>query len=366
MDKPPSVELFLTNTESLSIPAKSYFHLLYRAFHSLISEFKKKLNPPWYQGNSKSQHFEGWYFKLTDDSRKFSYAVIPGIYKDRYHKQSHAFIQFFDGNKNNSYYFRFPIEKFLPQKDSFSLKIENNFFSSNQISLDLKSDELSIAGTLHFSGLTPWPKTLISPGIMGWYTWVPFMECYHGIVSLDHRISGILNVNGKKIDFSGGIGYTEKDWGKSFPEAWIWCQANHFKSQHTSLTASIAIIPWIRRPFPGFIMGLWHDGRLFRFTTYNRSKLVDLKFGDKIVEWIARDKNHTLKVSASMSDGGYLQAPALNGMNHQISESLSSSVEIELLEHGHTRERIILSDTSKVAGFEVAGNLHRLLDMVKK
>ncbi len=332
----------------------------------MISEFKKKLNPAWYQGEANDRHFEGWYFKIIDASQNHAYAIIPGIFKSQNESENHAFIQIFDGIRNSSHYISFPAEKFTSVKNSFEIQIGDNFFSSNRISLNINTEEYNINGTLHFSELTPWPKTLISPGIMGWYTWVPFMECYHGIVSLDHTISGTLNVNSGKIDFSGGFGYTEKDWGQSFPEAWIWCQTNHFKSQHTSLTASIAIIPWIRRPFPGFIMGLWHDGRLFRFTTYNRSKLVDLKFGNKIVEWIARNKKHTLKVSASMSDGGYLQAPALNGMNHQISESLSSSVEIELLEHGHTREKIILSDSGKHAGFEVAGNVNRLLNMVKR
>ena len=27
---------------------------------------------------------------------------------------------------------------------------------------------------------------------MGWYAWVPFMECYHGVLSLDHTIYCLL------------------------------------------------------------------------------------------------------------------------------------------------------------------------------
>ena len=27
-------------------------------------------------------------------------------------------------------------------------------------------------------------------GIMGWYRFVPFMQCYHGVVSLNHKLNG--------------------------------------------------------------------------------------------------------------------------------------------------------------------------------
>ena len=64
---------------------------------------------------------------------------------------------------------------------------------------------------------------------MGWYSFVPFMECKHGIVSVNHDLSGILNVNDEVLISDGGKGYIEKDWGTSFPEAWIWMQSNNFQ-----------------------------------------------------------------------------------------------------------------------------------------
>ena len=46
---------------------------------------------------------------------------------------------------------------------------------------------------------------------MGPFAFVPFMECYHGIVSMDHIIQGELEIDGVNIDFSNGRGYLEKD-----------------------------------------------------------------------------------------------------------------------------------------------------------
>jgi hypothetical protein len=49
-----------------------------------------------------------------------------------------------------------------------------------------------------------YPVSLFSPGIMGWYAYVPGMECYHGAVSLDHMLKGELEYNGSFLDFTGG------------------------------------------------------------------------------------------------------------------------------------------------------------------
>ena len=45
---------------------------------------------------------------------------------------------------------------------------------------------------LHFSDWQGWPVTLASPGVMGPYSFAPFMECNHGILSMDHCLSGAL------------------------------------------------------------------------------------------------------------------------------------------------------------------------------
>ena len=52
---------------------------------------------------------------------------------------------------------------------------------------------------------------------MGPFSYLSFMECYHGILSMKHSLEGTLSWNGQLIDFTNGIGYLEKDWGSSFP-----------------------------------------------------------------------------------------------------------------------------------------------------
>ena len=67
----------------------------------------------------------------------------------------------------------------------------------------------------------------------------------HGVLGFDHAIQGVLAIDDQAVDFSGGRGYIEKDWGQSFPEAWVWFQTNHFERAGVYLTASVANIPWM-------------------------------------------------------------------------------------------------------------------------
>ena len=82
--------------------------------------------------------------------------------------------------------------------------------------VDIRDGNHRIKGALDFRGITPWPVTPLSPGAMGWYAFVPGMECYHGVVSFGHSIEGKLELDGETVDYTGGKGYTEKDWGRSF------------------------------------------------------------------------------------------------------------------------------------------------------
>ena len=215
-----------------------------------------------------------------------------------------------------------------------------------------------MSGELIFEGVTPWPKTLISPGIMGWYAWVPGMQCYHGVVSLNHTIQGTLKINAETLDFSGGTGYTEKDWGKSFPEAWIWMQTNHFTRPGTCLTASAAIIPWRSRAFNGFIAGLWTGNHLYRFATYTGARIEAVHVTDYEATLVLADHHKRLSLTAARSEGGILKAPTARQMNRRITETLSAHVKVIMEERKGSRWMTVFNDTGRHAGLEVVGTLN--------
>jgi len=328
--------------------------------------FQRTLHPAGYHGmNKRPPFFEGWYFKVVDKNRQEVWTLIPGIFLHMDHHKSTSFIQVMDGIKLITHYVEFPIDTFVSKKRMFEVSISGNTFTTNELKIDLHSENLDVKGNLRFHFLNPWPVTILSPGIMGWYAWVPFMECFHGVLSLDHSVEGALHINDREIDFTGGKGYIEKDWGQAFPEAWIWQQSNHFSEDGISLTASIAIIPWIRKAFPGFIVGFLWEGKLYRFATYTGAKTTLLETNDKIVHWIVEDKKFQLEMHTEIGPSTYLRAPTLNGMDRQISESVDSFIEVRLYQKIKTGKTVIFQGNGYHTGFEKEGNIPKLLKMVR-
>lgn len=313
--------------------------------------FGKLYNPEIFQGNlGKKKYFEGWYFKHVDRSKSRVIAVIPGV---SISNDSHAFIQVLDGVSGESHYFRFPIEKFSFNKGGFGISISGNNFSLTGITLDLHDHGMHLQGKLTYHSPIKYPKKILSPGIMGWYSFVPFMECYHGIASISHLIKGSFIINGEKMVFDEGNGYIEKDWGKSFPSAWIWLQANSFDDADASIMMSIAKIPWLGSSFTGFLCFLYVNGGLHRFMTYNNSRLISASLGPNGISIELERKKSRIRISARSTISGNLQAPALGIMDRRIKESVDSTVHIELLDR---KARTIFEGISERAGLEIAGD----------
>ena len=326
-------------------------------FYSL----RKIWHPEIYQGKAKRKnYFEGWFFKIVDRSLENVLAIIPGIFRGKEPDQSHAFIQVLNGHTLQSHYHTFPLNEFHASENRLEIQIGPNLFSWNEMVLNLKSNSQAISGELNFSSLKPWPVFFTSPGAMGWYAFLPFMECYHGVLSFDHTLSGDLKIDGKQINFSGGRGYIEKDWGKSFPEAYVWVQSNHFKKEGLSLMVSVAKIPWLNGSFRGFLIGLLNDGELIRFTTYNGSQLNYLKISEQAVELEAQNRDYLLKISAIRKTGGEIYAPCENQMVQRLSETLISEVSFELFRLKEHNGQPLLADRSITAGLDVYGKISEI------
>lgn len=331
--------------------------------------FRKVLHPGRYHGKLRHQEppfFEGWYFKLIDATGAARLAIIPGVF---WSSDPHAFVQVLDGSSGLATYHRFPTEMFWAAEDRFEVHVGANRFTSQGLTLLLEDSQRAINGQVQFGAIHPWPVTLASPGIMGWYGWLPFMECYHGVLSLDHTLHGAMNVDGRRLDFAGGRGYLEKDWGRSFPESYIWFQTNHFSTPGTSLTGSVAIIPWGRRAFRGFIVGLWHRKTLYRFTTYNSAESEQLDVTDETVHWVLRQGPLRLELRLRRGQGtsyGILKGPTVVEMGKRVDETLSATIDVRLTTLEGGREHVLFEDTGHHAGLETFNVQERLLEMQER
>jgi tocopherol cyclase len=311
-------------------------------------------NPEQFQGWGKTKnYFEGWYYKIINADESRAFAFIPGIAMDGA-GHSHAFIQVLDGKKRTAAYHTFHSSEFIATPRQFTFSVGSSVFSLSAMQLDLPG----IQGQLKFSNIVPWPKPWYSPGIMGPFAFVPFMECYHGIVSMDHSIAGTLSIYNEEIDFTGGRGYMEKDWGRSFPSAYFWMQSNHFSRPGISFKCSVAKIPWLRSSFVGFIAGIWLQDRLIRFTTYNRSTLRKSFADEKRVEIVLENKKYLLQITAHREAATELAAPIRGFMEGRIEESMTATIDVLLTDKKN--KTVVLHDRGRNAGLEVAGNIKEI------
>jgi tocopherol cyclase len=330
---------------------------------SLVYNQRKVFNPHWFQGNRETKrYFEGWYFKNVSADQKTCWSFIPGV--SLVDGDTHAFVQAINGQTGDTFYFRYPGSEFSFSSTGFEVFIGENYFSDKLFKLDLDDGENRFSGEICFENVASYPTWLSRPGIMGWYRYVPFMECYHGVVSLDHSLKGQLEYNGQKLDFNGGRGYIEKDWGSSMPKSWIWMQSNHFETPATSFMISVARIPWVRNTFTGFLGFFLHDGKIISFATYTGAVIKDLQYTDSEVRLQIKGSNHLIEVHAIQSERSGnkagrkgLKAPVFGNMDRVIHESIDGEINLKITD---TKGNLVFMGTGHSSGFEMVGDLELL------
>ena len=318
---------------------------------------RRSMNPKIFQGVGKrNNYFEGWYHKHVSVTG-FTFAVIGGL---AYSNNSigHSFVQVISGKDGSTSYIEYPIDQFNYHEKDYCINIGPNIFSNSRLKLEIQRPELSLGGELNYQNCVELQRSPLWPGIMGWYRFVPRMECYHGIVSLHHTIKGKLSFNGEDIDFSEGTGYIEKDWGSSMPSNWIWLQANTFSSKRTCLMLSVATIPWMGSSFVGFLGVLHTEDHQYRFATYTGAEISNIEVTASEVLIEIADNDYFLKIYAEQRDSGTLKAPVAGDMNRRINESIDSTVRMRLEKKDN--KEVLFEETSNNAGLEMVGEISNL------
>ncbi|MBN2540721.1 MAG: hypothetical protein JXB08_04260 [Bacilli bacterium] len=316
--------------------------------------FQKIRNPFIFQGSlKKKRYFEGWYYKMVTKDELHSVALIPGISLNQ--TDSHAFIQAFltcnqNGKKEmKTRYIRFDREDFHFDDSNRTLTIGKNVFTENHIHVELEIDGLTLWGDLRLNNLTSIQTTLFTPSIMGFFGYFQFMECYHGVISMDHTLDGELQIGNENISFSEGRGYIEKDWGRSFPKGYVWMQSNHFSDNTTSFMFSHAVIPFLGMSFKGLIVNLISNHKEYRFATYNNAKIKQRSIKANQVHYEIKRGRYRLIVDAINEETISLSSPKNGLMNQSIKEGLSGTIELKL----YCKNQLILEDIGRLSGLEI-------------
>eukprot|EP00040_Diaphanoeca_grandis_P015920 m.81863 g.81863 ORF g.81863 m.81863 type:complete len:437 (+) comp25460_c1_seq1:233-1543(+) len=277
--------------------------------------------------SSNGGFFEGWYYKLVTESGR-TIALIPGVIYEG-EGGGFAFVMIANPAASNVdervRLLKYNLTEFSWNRSGslWSVTIGPNVFGPQRIELGANG----LVGTVDFKNSIRFPSSILFPDVMGWFAWLPGLECRHGIVDLNSETIGELNVGGEAVSMVGGAAYIEKDWGSTFPKTWVWLQSNHFKHTDdtpcpdTTLMVSVASIPFPSDAFEvvrfrGFLGFFSLNSEFFRFSTYTGAKIEKLEVVEhgKVV-LIIRTAQHrlTLSGSANSSNAVVLYGPAPGG-----------------------------------------------------
>ena len=210
------------------------------------------------------------------------------------------------------------------------------------IHLDIATKEVTLTGHLSYGPFTP-----PAYDIMGPFCAVPFMQCRHGVLSLSHRLSGQLVLNRKKLNFDGGLGYIEKDWGRSFPSRYVWTQCTWTDKKTKApccVMLSVADIPFAGTHFNGSVGSVLFRGKEYRLATYKGLKI--LEFTDR--ELLVSQGGLMLHVNLIKDQPLSLAAPSFGRMSRTIKESAACQVRYQFF----YQEKKIFDILCHHAGFE--------------
>lgn len=293
---------------------------------------------PWNQsfhGNHKKSHyFEGWYLKHQSEQGMISF--IPAVHID---EAGHTTASIQIITEDNSYVVNYDGKDFFASKTRFYCRIGKSIFTSGGVYLDIKTSEISLCGKVKYGKLLS-----LTRDIMGPFRYLPFLQCNHGIVSLGHKITGSIKLDGEKLNMTQGIGYIEKDWGTSFPDSYVWSHCNWYENGICTIMLSIASIPIGGQSFTGCICSIYYGGEEYRLSTYQGVKIVK----NTEEEIIVMQDRKLLQITILEQSLQPLQAPSKGKMSRMIYEGLACLVRYRFW----NKDQLVFDKTSDQASLE--------------
>ncbi len=316
---------------------------------------RKLINTAPFMGDiAKKNYFEGWFYKLVTRDSKRVISIICGIATGDSFNTSASFIQL-NCTKCGTLWQKYPLSAFDYNPDKFWVTVGKSEFSDKELRICDVIDGSTVMGKIFFENTKPYPQTFYSPSIMGPFSYIPNMQCNHGVVSMGHRLMGNLTINGEIIDFTGGVGYIEKDYGTSFPSSYLWMQCNSFNKIGSSLMLAIADIPFGAFSFMGIISFFYHKGKMLSISTYNGGKIKKLEILDKLIICSITNGTYSMDIECEQQNTGKLKSPIKGRMIHHIEESLDSLLKVTVYEESG---EIVYSGFSDCCASEVGGDMN--------
>ena len=301
---------------------------------------------------TSKNRFENWYFKLVDIMKENTLGILIGIHKTQ--QGDEAFVQIIGNGISENICINYPLES-VKSKET-EIQIGDNLLGLQQITLNIQKEGFKLRGELILSNHKQLKQSLWLPGLMGPYKYLPFLESYHEVISLQHTLMGSLWLNERQIIFNEGKGYIERDWGRAFPNVWLWAQCNHFKRQDVALMIGVARLPIFFNYYTCFAIPIYYKGQVEIFSNYNGGHLAKLYRYKGYVHLIVTQKNKILDIKIYGSDEVSCVTSRSSHMIRDVYACDTAKIELLITENGKT----VFEEVGTLCELEMGGNTSKL------
>ncbi|MBD2043614.1 tocopherol cyclase family protein [Microcoleus sp. FACHB-672] len=190
----------------------------------------------------------------------------------------------------------------------------------------------------------------------GWLSYFPIFEPGWQILMAHGLATGWIDWNGRRYEFTDAPAYSEKNWGRSFPQKWFWLNCNCFDNEpDLALTAGggrRGVLWWMESVA---MIGLHYQGKFYEFVPWNS------QVSWKIEPWgnwqmQARNAHYAIELTGTTDRAGTpLRAPTEQGLIFCCRDTMHGQLSLQLSELSAGQSQPILKATSSVCGLETGG-----------
>ncbi len=168
--------------------------------------------------------------------------------------------------------------------------------------------------------------------------------------------TGWVEWRGQRYEFANAPAYSEKNWGRSFPQKWFWLNCNVFEdAKDLALTAGGGrrqVLGWMESVA---MVGIHYQGQFYEFVPWNARVSWHIEpWGN----WQMRCEKpgYVVEVTGTTSyPGTSLRAPTQDGMVFCCRDTMQGALTLKLWQQRAGHSTLILAASSIQAGLEVGG-----------
>jgi tocopherol cyclase len=182
---------------------------------------------------------------------------------------------------------------------------------------------------------------------------LPLFEPGWQILMAHGLATGWIEWQGERIEFVAAPAYSEKNWGRSFPQKWFWLNCNHFDGE-TDLAVTAGggrrqVLGWMEEVA---MIGIHYGGQFYEFVPWNSQVHWQI---DPWGQWQMQAENHYFQVELTGTTdlpGTLVQVPTEQGLVNCCRDTTRGLLNLTLRDR---QGKTIVSASSALAGLETGG-----------